>query len=331
MAEIVLGIGTSHGPMLVTETETWGARVPADKMNKHPWRGKMWSYDQLIEARKDENLAAQITKEVWDERQARCQAAIEKLADVFTEAKVDVAVIFGNDQNEIFDTSLNPAFGVFYGDVITNYEFTPERMAKLPPGIDISIPGYIPKGGAEYRGKPDLALKIIEQAMEDGFDVAAMKSMPKPETPHAYGFIYRRIMRDDPVPSVPLTVNAFFPPNQPHVARCYDFGKSVLSAVKAWESDARVAFIASGGLTHFVIDEEVDGIFFDALRAKNIQRVAELGEAVFQDGTSEMKNWVPVAGAMADLGLEPNVIDYVPCYRSEAGTGNAMGFVYWQS
>ena len=24
-------------------------------------------------------------------------------------------------------------------------------------------------------------------------------------------------------------------------------------------------------------------------------------------------------------------IDYVPCYRSEAGTGNAMGFVYWKA
>ena len=39
---------------------------------------------------------------------------------------------------------------------------------------------------------------------------------------------------------------------------------------------------------------------------------------------------MPVAGAMADLGYEPNVIDYVPCYRSMAGTGNAMGFVYWK-
>ena len=33
--------------------------------------------------------------------------------------------------------------------------------------------------------------------------------------------------------------------------------------------------------------------------------------------------------AMADQGLKPRVIDYVPCYRSTAGTGNAMGFVTW--
>jgi 3-O-methylgallate 3,4-dioxygenase len=57
--------------------------------------------------------------------------------------------------------------------------------------------------------------------------------------------------------------------------------------------------------------------------------VAALDEGIFQDGTSEIKNWVPLAGAMAELGFEPTVVDYVPCYRSEAGTGNAMGFVHW--
>jgi 3-O-methylgallate 3,4-dioxygenase len=29
-------------------------------------------------------------------------------------------------------------------------------------------------------------------------------------------------------------------------------------------------------------------------------------------------------------GLQFHKVDYVPCYRSEAGTGNAMGFVYWE-
>ena len=34
--------------------------------------------------------------------------------------------------------------------------------------------------------------------------------------------------------------------------------------------------------------------------------------------------------AMADDGLEMRLIDYVPCYRTEAGTGCAMGFATWQ-
>ncbi len=105
----------------------------------------------------------------------------------------------------------------------------------------------------------------------------------------------------------------------------------MLRAIKSWSSDARVALIASGGLTHFVIDEAVDNAVMDALRRRSIASVAALGEPIFQAGTSEIKNWVPVAGAMADLGLEPTVVNYVPCYRSSAGTGNAMGFVYWRA
>ena len=52
-------------------------------------------------------------------------------------------------------------------------------------------------------------------------------------------------------------------------------------------------------------------------------------EDLYQAGTSEIKNWIPVAGIMAECGLPMTLVDYVPCYRSEAGTGNAMGFAYW--
>ena len=330
MAEIVLGIGTSHGPMLVTDTEIWGARVPNDKLIRHAYKGGSWSFDELLEARAGERLDEQITKDVWDGRQARCQANIERLADIFAEARIDVAVIVGNDQNELYRNSLNPALAVHYGPTITNYEFSPERMKEVPPGVELSLPGYIPRGGAEYPGHPELALAIIKQAIADEFDVAASNAPPRPETPHAWGFVFRRIMRDAPCPSVMVTVNTFFPPNQPSVRRCYEFGQSILEAIREWDSDARVALIASGGLTHFVIDEGVDRTFLTALERKQFDPVFAMGEATFQDGTSEMKNWVPVAGAMSQLGLEPHVLDYIPCYRSAAGTGNAMGFVYWR-
>jgi 3-O-methylgallate 3,4-dioxygenase len=330
MAKIVLGIGTSHGPMLVTETEAWDLRIPADKAAMHAWRGSRWSFDQLVAERIDEGFAAQITDPVKKERHAQSQAAIETLADRFEAAKIDVAIVFGNDQMEIFDDRLIPAFGVFTGDTITNYEFSAERMAKLPPGIDVSVAGYIPKGGAEYPGSPEIAGHIVEALIEDGFDVATMSSLPKPETPHAFGFVYRRIMRDQPCPTVPLLINTFYPPNTPRVARCEAFGKAVLKAVQSWDSDLRVALIASGGLTHFVIDESIDKMFLNAILAHDMRKFLELSESIFEDGTSEIKNWIPLIGAMNTLGLHPEIIDYVPCYRSEAGTGNAMGFVIWQ-
>jgi 3-O-methylgallate 3,4-dioxygenase len=269
---------------------------------------------------------------VWQERHAACRRAIGKLADIFAEAKPDVAVIVGNDQMEMFDDALIPAMSVYRGATIPNAFPREEEIAKMPPGIPIAIPGHIPPQGAIYKGLPDLAQHVIETAMTESFDVTSMAQLPAgvEHIPHAFGFVFRNIMNDDPVPTVPVVLNTFYPPNQPTVQRCYNFGKSLLRSIESWKSDARVALIASGGLTHFVIDEEVDNAVMDALKSRKIEGVASLGEPIFQAGTSEIKNWVPVAGAMADLGYAPTVIDYVPCYRSEAGTGNAMGFVYWK-
>lgn len=331
MAEIVLGMATSHGPMLVTTTDLWSLRIPDDMRNRHPWRGRLWSFDELVEARKGEGLDEKVRPDAMQASADQCRRAIEELARVFHQAKPDVAVIVGNDQMEIFDEGLIPAFSVLWGEEILNAEFPPERMANLPPGIKESVAGYIPEGGATYKAVGELGRHIIETAIDDGFDVASMKRLPKPETPHAYGFVYRHIMRDDPVPSVPVVLNTFYPPNQPRIRRCYDFGKSIVRAIRSWESDARVALIASGGLTHFVIDEDVDRVLLDGMRDRSIDAVEALGEGVFQSGTSEVKNWIPVAGAMADLGYPMTVVDYVPVYRSVAGTGNAMGFVYWRA
>ena len=35
-------------------------------------------------------------------------------------------------------------------------------------------------------------------------------------------------------------------------------------------------------------------------------------------------------GAMREAGFPMKLVDYAPCYRSPAGTGNAMAFMYWQ-
>ena len=147
--------------------------------------------------------------------------------------------------------------------------------------------------------------------------------------PHAYGFVYRRVMRDKVVPHVPVFVNTFYPPNQPPAGRCFEFGRALARAIAAWPRDWKVAVIASGGLTHFVIDESFDRCVLEALQKGDATKLASLPESMFQSGTSEIKNWIAVAGAMAEAGLTMNLIDYVPCYRSEAGTGSAMGFAKW--
>jgi 3-O-methylgallate 3,4-dioxygenase len=330
MAEIVIGLGTSHGPMLSTPAEDWGQRVLDDQRSRHHYHGRTWSYEDLVEERRLERLDEQVTLDAWRRQHARCRAAITRLAQVFAASKAQVAVLVGNDQMECFSDSLIPAFSVLYGDQILNGEYSAERRAKLPPGIEIAMRGRIPPGGAVYPAQADLGRHIIASMIGEGFDVAAMRRLPGDLTPHAFGFVYRQIMHDRVIPSVPVFINTFYPPNQPTVARCYEFGRCLLRAIQSWETEARVALIATGGLTHFVIDEAVDQVFFEALRRSDMSRVSALGETLFQDGTSEIKNWVPVAGAMARLGWRPQLVDYVPCYRSVAGTGNAMAFLYWE-
>ena len=330
MAEIVLGIGTSHGPMLVTTPSEWKLRIPDDLRSMHPWRGRTWSFDELVDARKSEQLRIHISPEAMQANAERCAAALDRLAEVFAAAKVDVAVIVGNDQMEMYADELIPAFGVVWGDSVESAPFSEERLSRLPPGIRESIPGYIPPGGAVYPIRDDLGKHIIRTAIAESFDVAALKTFPKRTTPHAFGFVYRRIMRDAPPPSVPVVLNTFYPPNQPPMARCIEFGRMLLRAIQSWESDQRVAIIASGGLTHFVIDEDLDKRLLDAMASGDMEALVAPGEATYQAGTSELKNWAPVAAIMAALGFRMQLVDYVPVYRTEAGTGNAMGFVYWE-
>ena len=45
-------------------------------------------------------------------------------------------------------------------------------------------------------------------------------------------------------------------------------------------------------------------------------------------GNSEIRNWIAAAGAAEHLTAR--ALDYVPCYRSPAGTGCGMGFVAWE-
>jgi 3-O-methylgallate 3,4-dioxygenase len=58
--------------------------------------------------------------------------------------------------------------------------------------------------------------------------------------------------------------------------------------------------------------------------------LGKIPENMFQAGTSEIKNWIAVAGAMAEAGLKMTTLDYVPCYRSEAASGSGLGFAYWK-
>jgi len=245
-----------------------------------------------------------------------------------------VAVIFGNDQEEIFCDCNIPAFAVYAGESVPNLPMNAALRADRP-GADKSEWGYNPPEATYYPGAPALATHLIKSLIAAEFDVAQMQRLPTGPKgyngiPHAFGFIYRRIMRGEVIPTVPLFVNNYYEPNKPTVRRCIAFGRAVAQAVRAVPEPLRVARVATGGLTHFSIDEELDRRVLGAFERADFADLERIPEWAFRSpGTGEIKNWIPVAAAADELGMRMTLVDYVPCYRSEAGTGTAMAFAYW--
>jgi len=334
MAEIVFGFGVSHGPLLSTPPDKWELRAEWDRQQaKHYFRGNAYSYDELVALRRGENLAAQTTLEVKTERFERCGRRIGELGQCLRNANPDILVIAGDDQREWIMSDIQPPFTVFHGASVTNLAFDEERV-KAEPSVVYRMRATEPPQDSVYPVQADLAVHIIESACESGFDVAASASQPQgPQGPrqlgHAWGFVYRQLLQDVPKPLVPVLVNTFYPPNRPTPRRCYELGRAIGRAVLSWPGSQTVGVGGSGGMTHFVIDEPLDRKIMAAMQARDLDYILGLDDRLFRAGTSEIKNWLLAAGILAETELEMRILDYVPCYRSEAGTGCAMGFAVW--
>lgn len=335
MAKVVLGIGSSHGPMLSTPPDMWHLRGDADRKNpRHFFRGEACDFPALL-AKRQPGFAEAIIPAERQKRYDACQRALDTLAARFREARPDAVVIVGNDQRELFTDENTPAFLVYTGSAIENIPESEEAKAKMPPGIAIAETGHCPPEGAVYAGASELAVHLVNALTDQEFDVSESARLPKTNghahgIPHAFGFLFRRIMADTPPPTVPLFLNAGIPNNRPKIARCLKFGPALMQAIETWKQEARVAVFCSGGLTHFVIDEELDRRVLKAMQERDEKALAAIPEGFLLGNTCEIRNWLPISSGMNRLDKRMTLVDYVPCYRTEAGTGNAMGFVCWQ-
>src|SRR5258705_4584789 len=120
MAKIVLGLGTSHTPMLLASDETLQRFIETDRNIKHRDKeGRPVTYGDLLE-KADPKLAHIVAPEHLVERQNVARAAIKHVAQALANAKVDVLITMGDDQNESYKEDCRPAFAIYYGDIISN-------------------------------------------------------------------------------------------------------------------------------------------------------------------------------------------------------------------
>ena len=224
MARVVAAFGTSHSTMLFSSRENWqgmfdhvDCRAPI-----YDFEGKPRSFEELLKSTPVSG-SEKVTAAAQAERHRETMDAMDRLQAAIAKAKLDVLVIVGDDQREIFGDECRPAIAVYYGDSIRN----------APAPTEPTDSWYLQDQRKRMEDKHErfypchagLGTHIAAGLSEQGFDITAMKSLKGEQFEgHAYSFIHRRFMPDGPIPIVPIMLNTYYPPNQPSPKRCFDLG-----------------------------------------------------------------------------------------------------------
>jgi 3-O-methylgallate 3,4-dioxygenase len=331
MAKIVLGFGSSHTPMLLASDETLPRFLETDQKIKHRDKeGRPASYAELLE-KADPKMAAMTAPAELVARQNKVRAAGAQLSKTLNNSGLDALIVMSDDQDEAYLEDARPTFAIYYGDTILNSNEQHEQYRQRFPEWYVKNRQAFFEDGTprEYPVDSKLALHLIEFLMDHGFDPASSKRMREGEGEgHGMAYVHRRLMDGSkPIPIVPVFLNTYFPPNQPRPRRCYELGQAARAAVESFPGEARVGIIASGGLSHFLVDEDFDRAILKACADKDAGFLQNLPRNKLNSGSSEILNWVGVAGACEHLDL--NWFEYVPGYRTPAGTGTGLSFAIW--
>jgi 3-O-methylgallate 3,4-dioxygenase len=327
MAEIVLGLGTSHSPMLNAPPEDWPRFLELDAVRAHLDKdGRPVTYAALL-AGADPALAEALAPARMAASHAAAEAALARLGALLGEARLDALIVIGDDQKELFFDDNLPSILVYRGAAIRNAP-RPRRGAGGDWAERASARYYEASTPRDYPVDAALAHHLTAALVESEFDVASADALPAGSGEgHAFGFIHQRLMRGAAVPIVPVFLNTYYPPNQPTPRRCFRLGQAIRRAVERYPGAGRIGIAASGGLSHFTIDEDLDGTVIRALRDKDAATLEALPREKLNSGSSEIRNWICAAGALEHLPLA--WVTYRPGYRTPAGTGTGLCFAAW--
>jgi protocatechuate 4,5-dioxygenase beta chain len=163
-----------------------------------------------------------------------------------------------------------------------------------------------------FRGEQDLSWHLIEHLVEQEFDLTTCQEML---VDHAFTLPMALLWPDQkwPVKVVPVCINTVqFP--VPSARRCWKLGQQVGKAVRAWNSDARVMFLGTGGLSHQLegeragfINKPFDLAFMDSLTTNpewaTQWNSAELVEKAGTQGI-ELLMWLATRAALGEGARE---------------------------
>jgi hypothetical protein len=332
----ILGIGLTHYPPLITPDEERNfpltrtlrsPKIPAELKNPLNWPEAM-----RVEYGEDEGLTAA------RKHRERLLAGFRKQREELDAFNPDLVVIWGDDQYENFKEDIIPPFCVLAYDHLeatpfTNHDGSTRRNVWQEPADKVF----------KYAGHRKAARHLVSGLIDQGVDMAyAYKPLHESGLGHAIlntllfldhdrqGFDY---------PVVPFLVNCYGSrvvrnrggateyekepdPPGPSPRRCMEVGAATARIMK--DSPWRVALIGSSSWSHAFLtqrnhwlwpDMESDRARFEELRAGDYAAWRKLSTAQMEEaGQQELLNWLCLAGAMEELGRQPQVLDYIETY-----------------
>lgn len=322
MSRIVGCAGTSHSPLLaLPPVPGWRTRAQADETGLTPLfdhGGKPRTFEELRDLAGDRYLP-ELDADIWEKKYERCQEAIRRLAHDLAALSPDLVIVVGDDQEELFSPSNNPSIAVSYASTLQSAgsdEPAPSEATLFRKGLGMD--------GKLYPGDSGAALHLIEHLMDAHFDLAVVgETREDSGFGHAFTWVLSRLFATA-VPCIPILLNTYYPPNQPSPARCLEFGRVLRLACESLPGDRRVVIVASGGLSHFLVNLALDEAVLRAIEHHDGAALSALPAALLTSGTSEIRNWITMSGA--SVGLESQWTEYQPVYRTAAGTGCGLAF-----
>src|SRR3989442_8396013 len=182
MADIVLGIGTSHTPMLTLSADLWPSYARNDQRNPElafPPHGLVMPYQEALDSVAPDRRAHYRGTEPFQAQAEACQRSLDDLSSTLGAVNPDITVIIGDDQDEWFFEDNMPALAVYWG------ESAPLIPRKVPPGSrDPEVAEAIMRGYGDVPMDVPVASRfgrfLIEYLIEHDFDVAHMRYVKQP-------------------------------------------------------------------------------------------------------------------------------------------------------
>lgn len=328
----ILGIGTTHYPpgLVPGELRPWplarmlhtDPRIPAHMKDPANWPQPMreeWGSDEGVAS-----FAA---------HRDRVFSAFRTLRDEIVAFRPDVILMWGDDQYENFQEDVVPPFCVLAYETLA---FQPFKRLRGRPNIW----GEPADKTFVWPGQPAAGRSLAGKLLEAGIDMAyAYRPLHGDGVAHSFAntLLYMDLdRRGFEYPILPVTVNCYgrelirnqgggsrhsdeMDPPSPSPRRCFEVGRATARILR--ESPWRVVLLASSSWSHAFLTEKnhfiypdlvADRILLDQLRAGDYESWRDVPLAQMEaSGQHEVLNWMCLAGAMSELGLKMELVDWV--------------------